>query len=169
MTALRPIAHIGITVPDLSEAIDWYCDVLGFEAIGPAVEVRVDDGHAGTVAADVFGPRLGRFRQAHLASANGVALELFEFLEPPSEPRLDNFEYWRTGVFHICLLAPDIEELEERIVESGGLRRTSQVWEMWPGEPYRTCYCEDPFGNVIELYSHSHERTYSNRSPSERA
>ena len=43
-------------------------------------------------------------------------------------------------------------------------RRTSRVWELFPGEPYRTCYCEDPFGNAIELYSHSHERTWANRS-----
>lgn len=163
MSALRPIAHVGMTVTDLDQAMDWYCGVLGFEPIGPAAEVAADDGHAGTVAADVFGPRLGRFRQAHLASANGVAIELFEFLDPPTEPRRDNFDYWKTGIFHLCLLAPDIDELAARIAASGGRQRTSRVWEMWPGEPYRTCYCEDPFGNVIELYSHSHERTYANR------
>jgi catechol 2,3-dioxygenase-like lactoylglutathione lyase family enzyme len=166
MTALRPIAHVGVTVTDLDWAVDWYCDVLGFEAIGPAVEVAADDGHAGAVAIDVFGPRLGRFRQAHLASANGVAVELFEFLEPRSERRMDNFDYWKTGIFHLCLVAPDIEQLAERIAKSGGRRRTAQVWEMWPGEPYRMCYCEDPFGNIIELYSHSLERTYANRGTS---
>jgi catechol 2,3-dioxygenase-like lactoylglutathione lyase family enzyme len=164
MTVLRPIAHIGITVTDLPRAIDWYCDVLGFELIAPAVEVSAADGHAGTVAADVFGPRLARFRQAHLASANGVAVELFEFLDPPSEPRDDNFEYWKTGIFHLCVVAPDIDQLAVRIANAGGRRRTSRVWEMWPGEPYRTCYCEDPFGNVIELYSHRHERVYANRA-----
>jgi hypothetical protein len=25
------------------------------------------------------------------------------------------------------------------------------------------CYCRDPFGNTVELYSHSHERVYANR------
>lgn len=167
MSPPRPIAHVGVTVTDLDVAIDWYCSVLGFDPIAAPVEVSSEDGHAGAVATDVFGPRLGRFRQAHLASANGVALELFEFIEPRSERRADNFEYWKTGIFHLCVVAPDIEELASRIAESGGCRRTSRVWEMWPGEPYRTCYCEDPFGNIIELYSHSHERTYANRDANE--
>jgi len=36
------------------------------------------------------------------------------------------------------------------------------VREYYPGEkPYRMVYCEDPFGNLIELYSHSYELTYS--------
>ncbi len=163
MTGPRAIAHIGITVTDLDRAVEWYRDVLGFEPIAAPVEVSVDDGHGGAVAADVFGPRLRRMRIAHLAGANGVALELFEFLEPRSEPRADNFEYWKTGPFHICLLAPDIEQLAERIAATGGARRTSRIWAMFPGEPYLTCYCEDPFGNVLELFSHSHERTYANR------
>ncbi len=38
------------------------------------------------------------------------------------------------------------------------------MWELFPGEPYRCCYCEDPFGNVVELYSHGHERVWANRS-----
>jgi catechol 2,3-dioxygenase-like lactoylglutathione lyase family enzyme len=144
-----------VTVADLDAAVRWYGDVLGLEPIGPAVEVRAGEGHGGAVAADVFGRRFGRFRQAHLASANGVALELFEFVEPPA---------WAKGIFHVCLTTHAIDALAERIAAGGGRQRTSRVWEIFPGEPYRTCYCEDPFGNVIELYSHSHERTYANRA-----
>jgi catechol 2,3-dioxygenase-like lactoylglutathione lyase family enzyme len=160
---MTAVTHVGVTVTDLDRAVRWYGDVLGLEPIGPAVDVRADEGHGGAVAADVFGDRLGRFRQAHLASVNGVALELFEFVDPPTEPRSENFEYWKTGVSHLCLTVAGIERAVERIAASGGRRRTSRVWEIFPGEPYLTCYCEDPFGNVIELYSHSHERTYANR------
>jgi catechol 2,3-dioxygenase-like lactoylglutathione lyase family enzyme len=160
---MTAVTHVGLTVTDLGRAVRWYRDVLGFEPIGPPVEVEAHRGHGGAVAADVFGDRLRRFRQAHLASANGVAIELFEFVDPPSERRTRNFEYWRTGIFHVCVVAPDIEPVAERIARTGGRLRTSRVWELFAGEPYRTCYCEDPFGNVIELYSHSHERTYANR------
>jgi catechol 2,3-dioxygenase-like lactoylglutathione lyase family enzyme len=146
------LAHVGVTVTDLDAAVRWYGDVLGLDPIGPAVEVRAHEGHGGAVAADVFGPRFGRFRQAHLATANGAALELFEFAEPAA------------ALPHFCLATPSIDAVVERIVGAGGRRRTARIWELFAGEPYRMCYCEDPFGNVVELYSHSHERTYANRA-----
>jgi catechol 2,3-dioxygenase-like lactoylglutathione lyase family enzyme len=163
MTPPAAVTHVGVTVTDVDRAIRWYGDALGLEPIGPPVEVRAREGHGGAVAADVFGARFGRFRQAHLASANGVALELFEFREPPTERRRESFEYWKTGIFHLCFAVAGIEQVAQRIAASGGRRRTSRAWEIFPGEPFRTCFCEDPFGNVIELYSHSHERTYANR------
>jgi catechol 2,3-dioxygenase-like lactoylglutathione lyase family enzyme len=159
---MTAVAHLGLTVPDLERAVAWYRDVLGFDPLGEPVEVRAHEGHAGAVAADVFGPRLGAFRQAHLASANGAALELFEFVDPPTAPPARTFEYWKTGLFHFCVVARDIERAAERIGATGG-RRLTRAWEIFPGEPYRTCYCEDPFGTPIELYSHGHERTYANR------
>ena len=148
---MSAVTHVGVTVSDLDRAVAWYGEVLGLDPIGPQVQIRAGEGHGGAVAADVFGPRFGRFRQAHLAGANGVALELFEFDQPPRD--------WRAGIFHICLAVGDLDAVAAR---AG--RRTSRVWELFPGEPYRTCYCEDPFGNAIELYSHSHERTWANRS-----
>lgn len=147
------ITHVGIGVPRLEPALRWYRDVLGFEQLGPTSTVRAHEGHAGTVAADVFGPGVESFRQGHLVGANGVALELFEFDEPLAA---------RSGIFHLCVVARDVPRTAERIVAGGG-RRTSRIWQIFEGEPYLTCYCEDPFGNVVELYSHSHERVYSNR------
>jgi hypothetical protein len=29
-------------------------------------------------------------------------------------------------------------------------------------KPYRMIYMEDPFGNIVEIYSHSYELIYSN-------
>lgn len=152
---MTAVTHVGIAVSDLDRATRWYADVLGLEPFGPATAVRANQGHAGTVAADVLGD--GSFRQAHLTSANGVAIELFEFAEPQ--------ERW-TGLFHVCLVPPSVERTAARIAANGG-RRTSRIWPIFHGEPYRTCYCEDPFGNTIELYSHSHERTYANRDARE--
>jgi catechol 2,3-dioxygenase-like lactoylglutathione lyase family enzyme len=161
---MTAVAHVGMTVTDLDLAVSWYSKVLGFEPLSAPVEVRAHQGHQGALAADVFGARFGAFRQAHMASSNGAALELFQFLDPPTERRADNFDFRRTGIFHVCVVAPDIERTAARIAERGGRRRSGAAAEIFPGEPYRTCYCEDPFGNVIELYSHSHERTYANRN-----
>ena len=34
--------------------------------------------------------------------------------------------------------------------------------EFIPGTDRKLCYCEDPFGNVIEIFSHSYEQTFAN-------
>ena len=148
---MTAIAHVGIAVPDLDRAVAWYSDAVGLEPLGPPVDIPANEGHAGRVAADVLGG--GSFRQAHLVSANGVALELFEFAE-----RQDRW----TGIFHLCAVPPSLDRTARRIAATGG-RRTSRIWHIFLDAPYRTCYCEDPFGNTIELYSHSHERTSANR------
>ena len=58
---------------------------------------------------------------------------------------------------HFCL-----EGRIKLIEQHGGRRRMRQVRHYFPGQkPYRMVYCEDPFGNIIELYSHSYELTYS--------
>jgi catechol 2,3-dioxygenase-like lactoylglutathione lyase family enzyme len=149
---MTAITHVGVTVTDLDRAVEWYGSVLGLEPIGAPVSVRAHEGHAGAMAADVLGPDFGSFRQAHVVGSNGVALELFEFARTPA----------RRGIFHLCVVAPEVGRTAERIVEAGG-RRTSREWQIFEHEPYRMAYCEDPFGNTVELYSHSHERTYANR------
>lgn len=149
---MTAVAHVGLAIPDLDRAIAWYGDVLGLEPLGQPTSVRAHEGHAGVVAANVLGADSGSFRQAHLVGANGVALELFEFERTPR----------RSGLFHFCVVVPDVRQTAELISTSGG-RRSSRVWEIFRGDPYLTCYCEDPFGTTVELYSHSHERTYANR------
>ena len=161
---MTAIAHVGMTVADLDLAVAWYSDVLGLEPLGSPVSVRGGEGHGGRLAEEVFGVGFGEFRQAHLAGANGTALELFQFAGRASERRAGPFDFRRTGVFHVCFVAQEIERTAERIAALGGRRRMERAAPIFAGEPYRTCYCEDPFGNVIELYSHSHERVYANRA-----
>ena len=149
---MTAIAHVGVSVPDLRCAADWYGDVLGLDRLGDSIAVTGAEGHSGRVAADVLGPACATFEQAHLVGSNGVGIELFQFAEGVAPE----------GIFHLCVVAADVRRTAERIASSGG-RRTSRIWPIFPNEPYLTCYCEDPFGNTIELYSHSHERTYANR------
>jgi catechol 2,3-dioxygenase-like lactoylglutathione lyase family enzyme len=156
------VGHVGMTVPSLADAVAWYRDVLGCELLAEPTEVRAGAGHGGRMASDVFGAQFGAFRQAHLGAANDVALELFEFIEPRTEPPSQPFAFWQTGPFHLCVVDADIDGLVERIRTSGGRQRTA-VWAIRPGEPYRMCYCQDPFGIVLEVYSHSHEQTYGVR------
>jgi len=159
MTAIT-FSHIGITVPDLERAVEFYSMAFDCYVIMGPTKVSQDDSAIGQMCDDVFGTGWGSFRIAHLSTGDGIGIELFEF--PKTRPEERPFEYWRPGIFHICLQDQHLEERVKLIESLGGRQRMSQVRYYYPGEkPYRMIYCEDPFGNIIELYSHSYELTYS--------
>jgi catechol 2,3-dioxygenase-like lactoylglutathione lyase family enzyme len=152
------INHIAVSVHSLDEAVKWYREVLGFTTVKQTEEFVVDDSLIGMAVKDIHGPRLKKMRMAWLSSANQIGFEIIEYVEPKAERRLDNFEYWKSGFIHICITDPNIEELCKRISESGGKQR-SKIWEIVPDKGYKIAFCEDPFGNVIEIYDHSYEQT----------
>ncbi len=153
-------SHIGISVPDLEKAVAFYTQVFGLYVIMPPTTIVQDDSAIGQMCDDVFGVGWGSFRIAHLSTGDGIGFELFEF--PNATLPDNNFEYWKAGTFHFCVQDPDLEGLLEKVKAHGGKQRLKQVRYYYPGEkPYRMVYCEDPFGNIFEIYSHSYELTYS--------
>jgi len=160
MTYPRSFSHIGITVPDLEEAVKFYQETLGWYLIMNPTEVKEEtDSAIGQMCIDVFGSGWGSFRIAHLSTSDKIGIELFEFKN--NEKPQAEFTPYQTGVFHFCVQDPDVEGLAKKIVENGGKQRMP-VREYYPGEkPYRMVYMEDPFGNILEIYSHSYELHYS--------
>jgi len=155
----RTFSHIGLSVPDVDAAVAFYTDVLGFYTIMEPTEVVEDDSDIGQMCTDVFGEGWKKLRIAHLATADRIGIELFEFNE--NHPPEDNMPFRRHGLFHFAIQDPDLEGLLEKIVAAGGKQRMP-VRKYYPDEkPYRMVYVEDPFGIVFELYSHSYELTYS--------
>jgi hypothetical protein len=52
----------------------------------------------------------------------------------------NNFEYWKTDIFHFSVQYPDVEGLAAKIVEHGGKQRMP-VCEYYPGgKLYRMVY-----------------------------
>lgn len=149
MTGLKPRAefnHVGMTVPNLEEAIRWYTEVLGFELLAEPMHSS-SYGPLGDHAMDLLGDWYREGAVAHLMSSNGFGLELFEFIDPPTIVG-DPVDFRRVGVFHICITWPDVEEMVEHIVANGGKLRT-KVWHVL--DRITVAYCEDPYGNVIEV------------------
>lgn len=158
-TSPRSFSHIGLSVPDLDKAVAFYRDVLGFYVIMPPTLIEQDETDIGVMCNDVFGPGWGKFRIAHLATADRIGFELFEFAG--NHVPDNNLPFRQTGMFHFAIQDPDVEGLLAKIVAAGG-RQRMPVREYFPGKkPYRMVYVEDPFGIVFELYSHSYELTYS--------
>ena len=154
------VNHIGITVPDIFGAIDWYCDVFGCTHImGP--RVLSADGQATAETRQVFGPDFTLMLQAHLLTGNGVGLELFEPIDPVPEPPKSKISYRQPGPWHFAIQHPDVDGMVERIVSNGG-HRHSGTHAFAPGRPWRLAYARDPWWTTIEIVSHSYAEMFSN-------
>ena len=79
MTTPRTFSHIGLSVPDLDAAVKFYSEVLGFYVVMQPTEAVEEDTAIGVMCTDVFGPGWGSLRIAHLATADGIGIEIFEF------------------------------------------------------------------------------------------
>ena len=128
-------------MPDIDAAVAWYRDILGCYVLMEPIEGYADDSYFGQIVADIFGADFKGMKIAHLATADGVGIELFQFVA--NAPQEEHFAYWKTGIYHICILEPDIEGLAKRIDESGG-RQRSKVWKLWPDKPTRSAIAKTP-------------------------
>ena len=155
----RTFSHIGISVPDVEKAVDFYSKVMGWYLImEPTVITEESETPIGKMCIDVFGTGWGSFKIAHMSTGDKIGVEMFEF---KNNEKPKDFEYWKTSTFHFGVQDPDVEGLVEKIVANGGKQRMP-IREYYPGEkPCRMVYVEDPFGLIFEIYSHSYELTYS--------
>lgn len=138
---IHAVDHAAISVPDLQQAVDFYCDVLGFtlesESGWPRGAKRVDrlvgleDSEAKVVMV-----KLGDTR-----------IEIFEYVSPAPRPRDGAFRVCDHGITHFCLRVSGIEAEYARLVEAGVEFNAPPV-----DVGSSICvYGRDPFGNVIEL------------------
>jgi lactoylglutathione lyase family protein len=156
----RAFSHVGLSVPNIEEAVSFYTEVMGFYELMPPSTITRDDSDIGIMCDECFATtNWTKFRIAHLSTADGIGVELFEF--PNNEPHEEMLRFWRTDLFHFGIQDPDVEGLVKAIVEHGGKQRMPIRYYYKGEKPYRMCYVEDPFGIIFEIYSHSYELTYS--------
>ena len=137
MTHPRAFNHVGITVTDIDEGVRWYQNVLGCQVVMPPMDAREDGSHFARIVADIFGKGFKRLRIAHLSTAEGVGIELFQFYKPRSTLRKPNFDYAKTGIFHICITDPDIRGLAKKIA-CGRVANSASMGSRHPGWSHGT-------------------------------
>ncbi len=128
-----PVAphHVGISVADLEESIDWYERVLGFR-LEAVVAVPEDDG------------RVAMLEQG------GFRVELFEIPGAAALPpaRREAGSDLRThGVKHLAYEVSDIEAHAERLRALG----VDIVWDVRVHEDVKVVFVRDNTGNLVEL------------------
>ncbi|RQG93572.1 VOC family protein [Natrarchaeobius chitinivorans] len=153
----RSLGHIGITVDDIDAGVEWYEDVLGFTHVMGPEKVHANEGHFGKLVADGMSG-FEWMKIAHMATGNHVGVELFEYDTTDGESDPDVMQ---PGLNHICVQDPNIEALATKIDETGG-NQIKDIWNVYPDEEYKMTYCEDPFGNYIEIHTHGYEHGHAN-------
>jgi catechol 2,3-dioxygenase-like lactoylglutathione lyase family enzyme len=142
---VRGIDHIGITVGDIDQALDFYQRLLEIRLIGRGED---DSPQLETIT----GLAGARIRYAELDLGGGQILELLEYLEPDGRP-LDQ-RPCDPGASHLALAVDDVDGVWERLAESGVPVNSPPIEpggydEAWKGA--RCAYLSDPDGRTVEL------------------
>jgi glyoxylase I family protein len=138
------VHHPALSVPDMDEAMAFYCGKLGFE---PVMEIELPAGIE--MMSKAFDLEDAGYKVAMLRKGNSC-IELFEFTGedvPAADP---NRPVNKHGITHICLAASEYEKDYSVLCEAGVQFNT----EPNGAAPNRWAYGRDPFGNVIELLEH---------------
>jgi catechol 2,3-dioxygenase-like lactoylglutathione lyase family enzyme len=148
---VQGVHHIGVSVPDLAKAREFYIDLLGAVEEVPPLSWRdnpyIDEivGLKGS-AANQFMCRLGN-----------THIEVFEYLAPRSEPQNPDRGVNRFGYTHFALQVDDLRACYDRLVEAGIRVHAEPAWnaikvaEDGTKTGYSATYCRDFFGNVFEI------------------
>lgn len=151
-------SHIGVCVSDIEKAVEFYSKVLGWRIIMAPAIIKEDESFVGVMCKDMLGEGFGSFKLAYMLTDEKVRIEIVELGTKDTDEL--QAAYQRSRGFHVCIQTPDVEGLAKRIIEQGG-KQQMPVKEYYPKEkPYRIVYCEDPFGNIIEIRSHSFEHLF---------
>ena len=158
LPGLRGLEHIGLAVPDLEQATDFFAEVLGWPVVY-ATGPFADPG--GTWMADNFGlhPRAA-VRELALVRTPFVNFELLEGTAPDQDerwPRLLDI-----GGLHLSLYVDDVGPALEHLVARGCTSLGAVKAFLGPeaGERAEFAHLRTPIGLYLELVSFPHGRAY---------
>jgi catechol 2,3-dioxygenase-like lactoylglutathione lyase family enzyme len=136
------IHHPALAVPDMDQALAFYCDVLGFRKV-----MQADIPSGVSVMDEAFGVADAGCKVRMVRKGNSC-LELFEFNSP--EAGTKDRPVNRTGITHFALCTDDFQADYDMLVAKGVPFNTPP----FGASPARFAYGRDPFGNVFELLEH---------------
>jgi catechol 2,3-dioxygenase-like lactoylglutathione lyase family enzyme len=159
---LLGIDHIGLTVPDIDEAITWFENVLGF--VEPLTFGPFSD-PVGTFIQDVVGtdPRAVIEQITEGRGGNGPNVELFQYSAPDQDRSFRRNSDW--GGHHIAFYVRHIDRAVEFLHRKGvpTLLGPFAVTD-GPAAGQTINYFKAPFG-FLELISYPHGMAYEDTAP----
>ncbi|WP_163933043.1 VOC family protein [Paraferrimonas sp. SM1919] len=153
----KSINHIGISVPSIQQAIEFYHGVLGMEVI---------DQHefAASPTVDQITAVKGASAKSALFDAGNIFLEVFEFTSPQDKGQTHR-PVSDLGYTHLAFEV-SLEEVEDMyaLLARKGVQWHCDLIDNPGTEPMKMCYGRDPFGNVIEIQGMPDSSHFSNRN-----
>jgi len=138
----RGLHHPGIVVPDLEQAVVFYCELAGFK------KVRETSWREDNAAFNqVVGLEGSAARLCMLQGAN-CYLEIFEYSAPVSDASPAVRGANDLGIRHLCFEVDDVALAAVKVVALGGSKINDPVTN---DAGITAVYCRDPFGNLLEL------------------
>lgn len=155
---VRGVDHVGISVPDIEEAVAFFVDVLGAEPFYSLGPYRDDETDFNLVSFGVH-PRavINEMRLLRLGNLN---IELFEWDAPDQNrtmPKLSDY-----GAYELCLYVDDIDQAVRHLRAHGVdvLGEKLDLEGPEAGQDSYYIYFRSPWGALMELISYPHGRAY---------
>lgn len=165
---LSHVDHVGMTVPDLEEAVTFYVTVFGaieLWRLGPfdARELpAMEDGRDWSEAH--VGVKDARLDIVMLSIGPNLLLELFQ-CDRPADARRTPQGICDYGQHHIAFKVENLDAALAHLGENGCTVMAGPiVHEEGPCEGCRLQFVQDPWGNLIELMEYG-EMPYVKASP----
>ncbi len=147
--------HVGITVPDINEAIEWFEDILG--AVAPLT----------------FGPFEGTFLEGAIGVAPGTKIDQITMLRVGHSANIELFKYESPGQrqtmprnsdwsgHHVAFYVTDIDAAVE-YMDSRGVHRLFGPFALTagPAAGQSINYFKTPWNSFIEFITYPHGMAY---------
>jgi catechol 2,3-dioxygenase-like lactoylglutathione lyase family enzyme len=154
--------HIGFTVPDMRQAMDFFIEVMGFSKITEIGPMDFDENWK----------RRYHIRQnailekiVMLRAGSGSSIELFQYHSPDRDmhrPLGDDVGWFHIGFYTddipgsvVYLKSKGIEIMNDPIVVAAGAPNTGETW----------VYVRTPWGLLIELVNYPDGKAYEKHDP----
>jgi catechol 2,3-dioxygenase-like lactoylglutathione lyase family enzyme len=144
--SISGLAHTGVCVENLEDAVEWYTGTLGLVLLSPPVLVEGPE-----IEADMGAMIPGVALKAAILGARDSGDRVLEVIEYPKHQGRPKDAAWSLtdhGFSHVGLVCEDIAATRARL-EARSVRFLTQGTAEITG--LKTCWFEDPYGNVFIL------------------
>ena len=144
------LAHTGVCVPNLEEAVQWYTQTLGLAVLSPPA--RIEGPEIEADMAEMIPGVVLRAAILGVRDSGDRVLEVIEYPRHPGLPKRDGWSLTDHGFSHVGLVCDDIAATRAEL-EARGVRFLTRGTAKIAG--LETCWFEDPYGNVFILMAKS--------------